>query len=142
MRCFARVYARPAYMRIAQAAFLKYNLFQIRVCTLGCEVIMIGLILFIVIAVLIAVFTGFNIGNVCDVNVIFHTFHKVPVFITIIVSFVAGIVVALPFSFGKGKSIAAKKIDKIKAKAAKDALKNAESAGGNIPAEDRMTEKK
>ena len=103
---------------------------------------MIGLILFIVIAVLIAVFTGFNIGNVCDVNVIFHTFHKVPVFITIIVSFVAGIVVALPFSFGKGKSIAAKKIDKIKAKAAKDALKNAESAGGNIPAEDRMTEKK
>ena len=103
---------------------------------------MIGLIIFIVIAVLIAVFTGFNIGNVCDVNVIFHTFHKVPVFITIIVSFVAGIVVALPFSFGKGKSIAAKKIDKIKAKAAKDALKNAESADGKAPVENRATEKK
>ena len=103
---------------------------------------MIGLIIFIVIAVLIAIFTGFNLGNVCDVNVIFHTFHKVPVFITIIVSFVAGIVVALPFSFGKGKSIAAKKIDKIKAKAAKDALKNAESADGKAPAENRMTENK
>ena len=103
---------------------------------------MIGLIIFIVIAVLIAVFTGFNIGNVCDVNVIFHTFHKVPVFITIIISFIAGIVVALPFSFGKGKSIAAKKIDKIKAKAAKDALKNAESADGKAPAENRMTENK
>lgn len=103
---------------------------------------MIGLIIFIVIAVLIAVFTGFNLGNVCDVNVIFHTFHKVPVFITIIISFIAGIVVALPFSFGKGKSIAAKKIDKIKAKAAKDALKNAESADGKAPAENRMTENK
>ena len=103
---------------------------------------MIGLIIFIIIAVLIAIFTGFNLGNVCDVNVIFHTFHKVPVFITIIVSFVAGIVVALPFSFGKGKSIAAKKIDKIKAKAAKDALKNAESADGKAPAENRMTENK
>ncbi|MFC2387553.1 hypothetical protein [Treponema socranskii] len=103
---------------------------------------MIGLIIFIVIAVLIAVFTGFNLGNVCDVNVIFHTFHKVPVFITIIISFIAGIVVALPFSFGKGKSIAAKKIDKIKAKAAKDALKNAENADGKAPAENRMTENK
>ena len=103
---------------------------------------MIGLIIFIVIAVLIAVFTGFNIRNVCDVNVIFHTFHKVPVFITIIVSFVAGIVVALPFSFGKGKSIAAKKIDKIKAKAAKDALKNAESIDKKAPAENRMTGRK
>ncbi|WP_315328699.1 hypothetical protein [Treponema socranskii] len=94
------------------------------------------------IAVLIAIFTGFNLGNVCDVNLIFHTFHKVPVFITIIISFIAGIVVALPFSFGKGKSIAAKKIDKIKAKAAKDALKNAESADGKAPAENRMTENK
>ncbi|MFC2478130.1 MAG: hypothetical protein ACFNQG_03775 [Treponema socranskii subsp. buccale] len=103
---------------------------------------MIGLIIFIVIAVLIAIFTGFNLGNVCDVNVIFHTFHKVPVFITIIISFIAGIVVALPFSFGKGRSIAAKKIDKIKAKAAKDALKNAESADGKAPAENRMTENK
>ena len=103
---------------------------------------MIGLIIFIVIAVLIAIFTGFNLGNVCDVNVIFHTFHKVPVFITIIISFIAGIVVALPFSFGKGKSIAAKKIDKIKAKAAKDALKNAESADEKAPAENRMTENK
>ncbi len=103
---------------------------------------MIGLIIFIVIAVLIAIFTGFNLGNVCDVNLIFHTFHKVPVFITIIISFIAGIVVALPFSFGKGKSIAAKKIDKIKAKAAKDALKNAESADGKAPAENRMTENK
>jgi len=103
---------------------------------------MIGLIIFIIIAVLIAIFTGFNLGNVCDVNLIFHTFHRVPVFITIIVSFIAGIVVALPFSFGKGKSIAAKKIDKIKAKAAKDALKNAESADGKTPADLRKQQEK
>ncbi|MBP3708871.1 MAG: hypothetical protein J6I73_00460 [Treponema sp.] len=89
---------------------------------------MISLIIFIVIAILIAVFTGFNIGNTCNVNVIFHTFESVPVFITIIVSFVAGVIVALPFSFGKGKSIAAKKISKIKARAEKDALKKASEA--------------
>ena len=104
---------------------------------------MIGLILFIIIAVLIAIFTGFNLGNVCDVNLIFHTFHRVPVFITIIISFVAGIVVALPFSFGKGRSIAAKKIDKIKAKAAKEALKKAEYADAKVSSNDRKpTEKK
>ena len=89
---------------------------------------MITLIIFVVIAVLIAVFTGFNIGNTCNVNVIFHTFESVPVFITIIVSFVAGVIVSLPFSFSKGRSIAAKKITKIKVRAEKDALKKVNSA--------------
>ena len=46
------------------------------------------------------------------------------------------------FSFGKGKSIAAKKIDKIKAKAAKDALKNAETADGKMPADVRKPQEK
>ncbi|MBQ9495792.1 MAG: LapA family protein [Treponema sp.] len=110
---------------------------------------MISLIIFIVIAVFIAVFTGFNIGNTCNVNVIFYTFESVPVFITIIVSFVAGVIIALPFSFGKGRSIAAKKISKIKARAEKDALKKASEAGKDIAKhdvaknhEENQTEKK
>ena len=77
---------------------------------------MAGLITTIVVAVAIAFFTGFNLDNRCNVNLLFHTFQNVPVFVTILISFVAGIVIALPFSFSKGKKVAARKIEKIKAK--------------------------
>jgi|WetSurMetagenome_2_1015567.scaffolds.fasta_scaffold439147_1 uncharacterized integral membrane protein len=77
---------------------------------------MIGLITTIIIVVIIAFFTGFNLDNRCNINLLFHTFQNVPVFVTILVSFAAGIIVALPFSFSRGKKVAAKKIEKIKAK--------------------------
>ncbi|MBR7064201.1 MAG: hypothetical protein IKI31_03545 [Treponema sp.] len=89
---------------------------------------MISLIIFILCAVLVATFAGFNIGNKCNVNIIVHTFENVSVFITIIVSFIVGFVVSLPFSFGKGRSIAAKKIAKIKTRAEKDAFKKVNEA--------------
>ena len=93
---------------------------------------MIGLIIFIAFAVLVATFAGFNIGNKCNVSVIFYTFEDVSVFITIIVSFIVGFAVSLPFSFGKGRSIAAKKISKIKARAEKDAAKKVSEAEKEI----------
>jgi uncharacterized integral membrane protein len=77
---------------------------------------MIGLITTIIIVVIIAFFTGFNLDNRCNINLLFHTFQNVPVFVTILVSFAAGIIVAIPFSFGRGRKVAAKKIEKIKAK--------------------------
>ncbi len=46
-----------------------------------------------------AFFVGFNLDNKCDVNVIFYTFRQIPVFFTIILSFAAGILFALPFAF-------------------------------------------
>jgi len=83
---------------------------------------MAGLITTIVIVILAAFFTGFNLDNRCNVNLLFHTFTNVPVFLTILISFAAGIIVALPFSFSKGKKIAAKKIEKIKSKAEQAAM--------------------
>ncbi|MCK9171101.1 MAG: hypothetical protein M0P01_11870 [Treponema sp.] len=83
---------------------------------------MIGLITTIVIVIVIAFFTGFNLDNRCDVNLLFHTFRNVPVFVTILISFVAGIIVALPFSFGRGKKATAKKIAKMKAKTEQDIM--------------------
>ena len=45
------------------------------------------LIFFVIVVVLATIFVGFNLGNACDVSLVFHDFKNVPVFITIIVSF-------------------------------------------------------
>lgn len=49
--------------------------------------------------VLIAFFAGFNLDNKCSVNLLVHEFENVPVFFTIIISFVVGILFSLPFAF-------------------------------------------
>jgi uncharacterized integral membrane protein len=54
----------------------------------------------VIILVLLSLFIGFNIDNRCNVW-LFHTFENVPVFITILVSFLAGLVVMIPFMFGR-----------------------------------------
>ncbi len=63
---------------------------------------LIGTIIFLV---LITIFCGFNLeeANKCDVNLIFHTFEKVPVFLTVLTSFLAGIIVMLPFALFRKK---------------------------------------
>ncbi len=54
----------------------------------------------LIVAAIAALFTGYNLDNRCDVW-IFHTFNDVPVAFTIIVSLIAGVVITLPFTFGK-----------------------------------------
>lgn len=61
----------------------------------------IKLILFLIIIVVVTVFAGFNISNVCNVSLIFYEFQNVPVFVTVLFSFVIGILVMLPFAFRK-----------------------------------------
>ena len=68
----------------------------------------IKLIFSILLMVLVATFTGFNLGNKCDLW-IFHTFKDVPVFVTVIASFVCGVLLTLPFTFGKSNKEAVKK---------------------------------
>ena len=53
----------------------------------------------IVVLVLLAFFVGFNLDNKCSVNLLVHEFENVPVFFTITISFVAGIIFSLPFAF-------------------------------------------
>lgn len=59
----------------------------------------------IILLVLITIFCGFNLeeANKCDINLVFHVFKKVPVFLTVLTSFLAGIVVMLPFAFFRKK---------------------------------------
>ncbi|MCR5762615.1 MAG: hypothetical protein K6G00_04450 [Treponema sp.] len=78
----------------------------------------IKLIAMLIVAVLTAVFTGYNLGNSCDVWII-HTFKNVPVFITIIVSVMVGVVITLPFTMGRRVTREDKKILKADKKAKK-----------------------
>src|SRR5574344_1228688 len=82
---------------------------------------MVKLISTIVIVVFVAFFTGFNLGNTCNVNLLFHTFKNVPVFFSIVISFGLGVLAALPFTFSHGRKLAEKKIGKFKEKFEKDA---------------------
>lgn len=54
----------------------------------------------LIVAAIAALFTGYNLDNKCNVW-IFHTFEDVPVALTIIVSLMAGVIITLPFTFGK-----------------------------------------
>jgi uncharacterized integral membrane protein len=56
------------------------------------------LIGFILLFGIFVVFIAFNLGNTCDINLIFHSFSKVPVFLTALVSFVLGMLGTLPFT--------------------------------------------
>lgn len=60
---------------------------------------LIGIIILIV---FVAVLTGFNLSNTCSLW-FFHTFTGVPVFAAIIGAFLFGVMVTLPFTFGKKK---------------------------------------
>jgi hypothetical protein len=70
---------------------------------------MAQLIKTLVLVAFIALFSGFNINNRCDVSLIFYTFKNVPVFFTIILSFIVGVIVALPFVFVKRRATDTKK---------------------------------
>lgn len=63
----------------------------------------IKLILILILVVLVAVLTGFNLSNVCTIW-FFHTFTNIPVFAALLVSFILGVLVTLPFTIGKGKA--------------------------------------
>lgn len=78
----------------------------------------IKLIMMLIVAVLTAIFTGYNLGNTCDVWII-HTFKDVPVSVTIIISLMAGVIITLPFTMGKRVTREDKKILKADRKAKK-----------------------
>lgn len=62
------------------------------------------LVLFIVCLVLVTVFMGFNIENRCNISFGFTELTGVPVFVTIMASFLLGVVLVLPFTFIRKKN--------------------------------------
>ena len=68
----------------------------------------VKLIIGIVLLVFTVFFVGFNLDNRCDVNLLFYTFKNLPVFYTILISFVLGVFVTIPaflLSLKKDKKI-------------------------------------
>lgn len=64
----------------------------------------------LILLVLVTIFAGFNIDNKCDINLIFKGFKDVPIFFSLMVAFVAGVFVTLPFTIGKRKRSAEKTV--------------------------------
>ncbi len=60
------------------------------------------LLAFIATMTIALVFVGFNLENSCDISIVFITFRQVPVVITILASFVLGLLAAFFLSLGKG----------------------------------------
>lgn len=56
----------------------------------------VKLIIGIVLLIFTVFFVGFNLDNRCDVNLLFYTFKNLPVFYTILISFVLGVFVTIP----------------------------------------------
>lgn len=58
---------------------------------------------FVLVLVILVAFAGFNLGNQCDISFGFVTFPKVPVFMSTLVAFLAGMIVTLPFTIRSRK---------------------------------------
>ncbi len=59
------------------------------------------LISFIVCLILITIFAGFNLDNKCNISFGFTVLPNIPIFLSLMASFLIGVVVMLPFTFGK-----------------------------------------
>ena len=57
----------------------------------------------IILVVLVAILTGFNLSNKCTIW-IFHNFENIPVFAALLGSFIAGVIITIPFTlYGRRK---------------------------------------
>ena len=86
------------------------------------------LIFTLLLVALVAVFTGFNLDNKCNVW-LFHTFQDVPVCFTILISLLAGVFITLPFTLGKRMTK-----EEREAKRAEKKEKKNESKNSSVPA--------
>ncbi len=71
----------------------------------------------IILLVIVTIFAGFNIDNKCNINLIFRQFENIPIFFSLVCAFVAGVIVTLPFTIGKGRKTQKKIQDEKKASA-------------------------
>ena len=70
------------------------------------------LIVFILIFAVVLAFITFNLGHKCDISFGFITFEAVPVFLTVFISFMLGLLSTLPFIITAGKKRNDKKVGK------------------------------
>jgi len=75
------------------------------------------IVVVLLMGILIA-FIGLNLENRADISFGFYRYEQVPIFISLFVSFIAGVVVMLPFTIGRRRK---------RKKAEKEATQNSES---------------
>lgn len=57
----------------------------------------------IILVVLVSILTGFNLSNKCTIW-FFHNFENIPVFAALLGSFIAGVIITIPFTlYGRRK---------------------------------------
>ncbi len=74
------------------------------------------LILFLLCLIATTFFVGFNLENACNINLVFKTYENVPVFLTVLISFASGVIIAFLFSVGMRISGSEKKVKQVKEK--------------------------
>lgn len=91
----------------------------------------IKLISTILVVAIVGIFCGFNMGDDfrCSINLIFYQTPKIPVFLTIIFSFVAGVLIMTPFTLKQNKKDKAPK----KTEASKADAPKAEAPKTEVP---------
>ena len=78
------------------------------------------LILLIVVLAILLGFIGFNLDNTCDLSFGFKVFKGVPVYLTVFISFILGLISSLPFFF----------LGSLKKKLKNDKTSNSPKSGG------------
>lgn len=92
------------------------------------------LILFAIFLILLVCFVGVNLSNTCAVSLIFVTYQDVPVYISILIAFALGMLIMIPFTFGKRSSPAQERPEKVKPAARKNgSAKKAAASEENGP---------
>ncbi|HNQ96716.1 MAG TPA: hypothetical protein PKH81_01370 [Treponemataceae bacterium] len=51
-------------------------------------------LVFMIVMVFVAFFIGFNLENRCDISIVFHTYHDVPVVLSVLCAFILGVLVS------------------------------------------------
>lgn len=81
---------------------------------------------FILILVLVALFASLNLTNRSDINLGFYVFKEVPIFLSLLIAFLAGAVITIPFTFrasARKKKAKKEKLEKKKKKKPAEAPK-------------------
>ncbi len=105
------------------------------------------LILFLLCLVLTTFFVGFNLDNSCNINLGFKTYENVPVFLTVLISFAAGVIIAFLFTLGMRLSSADKKSHqakiekKLKAEIKKETVQQSNGEKSSPPASGKPIKK-
>lgn len=58
---------------------------------------MVKLIIAIIIAIFAVFFIGLNLSNLCTLSVVFYTFQNVPIYLVVLIAFLLGVVITIPF---------------------------------------------